>query len=254
MRYKFINYIFIYQLILIGSGACSDDADEAALQGISEYEAATVIENTLTGGSGGVEAQLKQIAQFAEAYNQMSFKKVSTDSADTRVNPLCGFSSDSLITINFDGPNRSFSYNFSWNWTITCIDSSFIKGINFVCTGEGSYDGPELSSEDEFSCNFSLGNLFSGENYVFDGNFIRDGYQKLKQENPQSFTSTVDLSCTDLKINKKTYTHTAGSAMVNITGISAEGRSFKYKGTLTFNDDGTATLKLGSGESYIIEF
>jgi len=44
----------------------------------------------------------------------------------------------------------------------------------------------------------------------------------------------------------------SGTATITITGTGPKGNSFSYTGTITFNGDNTATLKITGGSSYTI--
>ena len=248
LRYPIIIICVVLGLI---SSSCLQDDDASAPQGISEDEAADIIDNTVSSKSQGLTDQLKQITVFTENINLKFFKSSTSDSI---VNPLCGLGEDSTIREDYSGPKRSYNYEYTWQWTIKCVDSNAISGIDFICSGTGSYDGPELSSESELDFHFNINNLFSGDHYLLNGKYINEGTYHFKEEEQLStFTSILELTFEDISIHKTTKVIDEGYAIFSITGKTSEEQSFKYKGTLIFNDDNTATLKFGSGNTYIIK-
>ncbi len=249
LRYSIIIICAVLGLIC---SSCAQDNSESTPQGITEEKAAGIIENAVSQESQGLTAQFKQVTVFTEG---LSLKLLKSYSSDTSLNTLCGLSNDSSTIIEYSGPNRSASYEISWQWTIKCTDTNIISGISFLCSGTGNYDGPKLTSDNELSFNFDLDNLFFGDHYMLEGNYINEGTYHFKEEEEQiSYTSILEFACDDIIINKKTKSFAGGYAMVSLTGRTSEENSFKYKGTMIFNTDNTAIMKFGSGNEYVIAF
>jgi len=66
-----------------------------------------------------------------------------------------------------------------------------------------------------------------------------------------SSTSTVDVTLSNILINKSNKTITSGTATVTVSGSNTKNGSFNFTGSITFNGNGKATVTL-NGTVYIV--
>ncbi|CAN5136063.1 hypothetical protein BH11BAC6_BH11BAC6_16990 [soil metagenome] len=205
---------------------------------VSEATAAEAISQSISGESGGMSEQ------SSDACN------VTT----TQVFLLpCGVQHDSTISGSITGPPISFSFNLSWNWILSCSNLGLPEKITFHLSGSSNYDGPSISSTGNSTGTFEISDLASlSAEYSMTANYTRQGTTQSKVLNENSFTSTITVISSDIKINKISRVISSGTAAVSITGTSFSGIAFSYTGTVTFLGDKKATLTMSSGMVYQI--
>jgi hypothetical protein len=136
---------------------------------------------------------------------------------------------------------------------MSCTDLDTPETAEFNATSSGTYSTQKIESSDASQTSFSILGLEStSENYVFNGNFKRDGNQQITiNQNTRSLNSAVYLEIVNLNVDKVNYEIISGSGTLTLTGKANQGNSFSFEGTLIFNGNETATLTL-NGTSYEI--
>ena len=148
----------------------------------------------------------------------------------------------------------SASYDVNWEYQMTCNTFNIPESATLNSNGTGAYRTARINSSDAHEASFSVTGLQpSADNYVFTGNFRRNGSQDISTNNfTKSVTSVVVIQITELTINKVDYSIISGTGIASLTGQTSQGNSFAFEGSITFNNDDTATLVIG-GNMYTID-
>jgi len=235
-------------LALLSLAACDKSTTGDA---ISEDEVVDIIENSISSESEGYLAQVSDAAAIVDSYDSYTLKALESDSS---LSQICGIGFDSTITRSKLSGTRTYSFDFSWSWSLSCSLSDNPLSFEFAFSGTGSYDALRMSGDDSFSNTFVVTGLepAAGE-YIYNGSYLREGTQQSKVLDKQSFESKVTLNSTDIRIDKTAYTINGGEISFTLTGNSSGGEEFTRTGTIILNGDGTATVSISSGGSYIVE-
>lgn len=206
---------------------------------VSEEEAAEAISQSVSTESSGM--------------SQQSFAAVTVANAELVFLP-CGVEIDSTVTgASLPGAAITYAYNLSWSWVLSCSGLGVPQKINFDISGNSSYDAPRMSSNDNSTASFELTSLTPGTTeYDMTASYQRNGTQQSKVFNKNSFTSTIIITSTNLKVDKITQLVTSGTAAASISGASSSGKSFSYSGTITFLGNKKGTLTMANGNTYQI--
>lgn len=220
-----IVFVFFFALALV---ACDDD--QAAVEIVTEEEAAEAIENALSTETEGMTAQASTSARMADDY---------TD---------CGVTFDSTITATDAIGALTYNYTFNWNGELSC-SGAVPSQLSLDYTMTGTYDGPRMSSSDNATATITLTGLAPTKTqYTINGTYSRNGTQSSKIRDQRSFSSTITVAATDWLVNKDSQELEGGSATVVISGESSEGTAFSYTGTLTLLGNKSATLVINGNE------
>ena len=217
--------------------SCKKDASSGSTSAsvtVTQDDAADAITEAVTPQSAGVTAQVSDATVMASSSAY-----------------ACGAAFDSsIIRSSAEGAAITYSFSLQWNWKLTCASPS-----NFAAAfkGKSSYDAVRMSSADSSSGSFVITGLApADDSYIFNQTYSRNGSQQSKIGNKNSFTSTITITSTDIKVSKSTQQITSGTAAVNISGASSSGKSFAYSGTITFKGSKKATLSISGGSTYEI--
>jgi len=243
MKKKIINPKLLFT-VLIAAGltfsavSCKKDSANTAATTVTEADAAELTTGAITPETGGMTAQLS-----------------SSTSIEKTVALSCGVSRDStIIKSSATGASPSYSYNLSWNYMLTC-NGIAPSQLTFNFTGTGSYDGPRLSSNDNSQGAFTLTGLpATSSQYLFSSTYTRTGSTTSKIARQYTFTSNIKITSTNIAVDKITQQIVSGTAIVTIAATSSSGKTFNFKGTVTFLGGKKATIVLNSGVTYNIQW
>jgi hypothetical protein len=229
---------FAAGMLMMGTiilSACSKNEDTTPAT-VTEEEAAEVVTDAVSGNSGGIAVQATDATSMATMYSATS----------------CGMSKDTAIArSNISGAMVTYNATAQWHWTLSCVPARF----DYSFAGAVIYDAPRMSSNDSLSSTLSITGLeATSTQYLLSMSSTRKGSQVSKILRKNTFTSTITFTATDLAVDKSTNIILSGTASVNISGASSSGRSFQYAGTVVFTGSKTATLTLGSGVTYNIQW
>jgi hypothetical protein len=216
------------------SSVTYDDAGEAITESISSQSGGLVVQSTSAAAVAGNE-NARLGAKYADQ---------------------CGIVHDtSFVVTNGSVAGITFSYNFSWNWELSCNPNLLPTQFVFNYAGKASYDAPRMSSDDSAKANVIITGLTSDTSYyLLNQTYTRNGSQVSKIGKQRSFTSTITVTTTDLEVDKSTGKIISGTATASISGAGSGGKSFSYTGTITFKGDNTAVLTLANGNTYNISW
>jgi hypothetical protein len=243
MRTLSNNKMLIFALTLltgmtIATASCkkSSSSTSSTTDTVSTDVAANAVTEAVTPASAGIVTQ-----------TQTATVVVSTGDFE------CGVTTDSSFAgSNAAGAAITYSYAFNSSRTLTC-DNGIPQQFAYQFTGSSAYTAPRISSDDSSAGQFTITGLQpAATQYTFNETYIRKGSENSLVGNQMSFTSTITIQASNLIVDKSTQQILSGTAAVSISGSTSGGKSFSYSGTLTFNGSQTATLVLGSGNTYSI--
>lgn len=224
--------------------SCSkeDDSIDGTESSITEEEAAEAIAMSVSPESGGMIEQTNQAIYTLENDSSTSGKAEDYE---------CGVEYGSSYNISGQSTNVTYSASLAWSWIVDCGTGSIPSAANFDLTGTSSYDGPRISSDASTTATINIQNLEDEQStYIVNETFSIAGSQESYVRNDNAFTSTIDLSTTDLTVLKSNYNIASGTISVSFHGVASNGNSYDYSGTLVFTGNQTATLTMGSGNTY----
>jgi len=226
--------------LTFGASSCHKDSSTtpSTTTTVTEADAAELTTDAVAPSSGGMVAQLN-----------------TSVSINTSVPLSCGVAKDSTIAkSSATGATPTYSYNLSWNYLLNC-NGIIPSTLTFNFTGNASYDGLSMSSNDKSTGQFILSGLQpASSQYVFNTTYNRAGNTASKIARQYTFTSNLTIKSTNIAVDKSSLQILSGSATVSITATSSSGKTFTFNGTITFLGGKKATLVLNSGVSYPISW
>ncbi len=225
-------------LIMTALPSCNKDSASTTTttDTVTEAVAAQAVTQAVEPTSGGMAQQTTEAAVVAS--NQTAY-------------PCGGTFDSSIVAASVAGAAISYSVDLQWNWVLSCSTASFTFGF----TGHTTYAGSLISSNDSSNGGFVVTGLAeSAPNYVLSSNYVRNGSQQSYIGNKNSFTSVINISSSNINIDKTTEEILSGTATASISGSSTSGKSFSYSGTINFLGNQAATLTMASGNVYQISW
>jgi hypothetical protein len=225
-------------LTSLSFSSCKKDnaKNTAAASGtVTEQDAARATIDAVDPTTGGMVSQLNSsVAVFTTATIPCSVKKDTT-----------------ITGSSISGVTPSFTYSLSWNYLFDCSAQS----LTFNFSGNSSYSGVILSSSGTSSGGFVMtGLLPDTSQYTFNTTYTRTGTTSLNTGKKVTFTSDVEITSSNIIIDKTTQEIVSGSATVTVSGASTTGNSYNFAGTITFSGDKKGSLVLNSGTSYALSW
>lgn len=242
MNYPKSNYRTITNLALVilsaGIFLISCKKDSADDESISNEDIAEAVAQSMAPTSGGVVAQ--------------------TDIAvDIAINKhlACGATKDSVITgQSLPGSAITFFYRHELNRTLNCSEG-VPSSISLNYKGKTTYATLRMSSNDSAWAEGLLTGLQpSSTTLVLNQEYVRKGSQQSLVGRKRSFTSTITINSNDITVSKSTRKILSGTATVQFEGKTSGGISITRGGTITFEGNQKATLRLNNGGEYALSW
>lgn len=233
---KFKIHTVILAFLFITS--CSED-DSITSESLSAEEAVEIIEAALAEESGG-------LSETAIAYTKAFVEEISQ-------NVQCNATSTDSYEFTRNGSVIQASYTFNWEFLITCNGLSIPQSASFTANGSGSYSTQRIDSEDSSTLSASItGMQPTATQLSYNGSYGRTGSQQISiNQTTKNVTTDFNVAISDLVVNKSDYNVASGTGIFTLSG-DANGNSFSFEGSLTFNGDNTATVTI-NGNAYTIE-
>jgi len=175
--------------------------------------------------------------------------------AKVTIDTLCGTTwTDSASTTSPIGAQTTYSYKSKYVYTINCGTSNNFSGsATSDLTYSGSFDGPNLSSTNSGTSDFTVTGLGKGStDYILNGEYKRSGSFQSKTDNSYSGTNDIDIVVTNLVLSRPARIVQSGSATVTVSANTVKKGNFSYNGIIVFNNNNTATLTI-NGNIYVID-
>ncbi|WP_375587356.1 hypothetical protein [Flagellimonas aurea] len=236
-------YLGLATLTLTMSACSDDDESTGATDGeITEEEAVEAITMALIPESGGMIEMTAQALYIIEG-EAPETSKVEDYS--------CGETYGSSYNISGQSANIVYDAALSWDWMISCDTDLNPISADFTLTGTSGYDGPRIDSNGDTDASISIQELEKeAASYLVNESFRVSGSQTSFVRNENSFSSTIELNTSDLTMLKSNHNITSGTVYTGFVGETSNGNSYNYTGTLVFTGNQTATLTMGSGNTY----
>ncbi|MCB0632432.1 MAG: hypothetical protein R2824_07695 [Saprospiraceae bacterium] len=221
--------------------SCEKESDTPAAEAMTDDEAVAMIEGAMALEAEGMTSEIDAAIELTE---------IMMVKSPTNVN--CGVEQDSSINRTFDSARFSGSLSSTWSWLLNCTAQDVPTDLSFNREASVSYESLRLISDDSSTGGWSMSNLTTGTEFVFNGNYSRTGSQESKVRNQTSFTSQIDFVLTDLKVGKLKRRINSGTATFSLTGESSTGQSYSITGSIVFLGDGEAEVTI-NGTTYPID-
>lgn len=223
--------------------SCSEN-DSVSGNSISTEDAAEIIASGVAEETGGVTATITTSSEMAD--------EAAESASDGRIE-ACGFENDSTIAFSSSAGTISYDYSFSYGYKLECDSKNAASAASFGVTYSGSFDAPRMYSGNSGSADLDVAGLdMSTTSFVFNGSFDKSGTFESKVRNKHTTLSVINLSLSDIKVDKSTYEIETGTATATLTGtVEGEG-GFEFTATIEFLGDGDAKLTI-SGSTYTID-
>ncbi|MBL7826889.1 MAG: hypothetical protein JNJ57_09690 [Saprospiraceae bacterium] len=224
--------IALLAVVLVSNSACRKDPEEV-LELLSNSEAAEIVETALASKTAGFTMPAIDAAQIIEAYLNN-----------------CNVPGDTTLSKSKAGGAATYNYTFNMDWLITCSGANIPQSAAVNISANGAFTSLHWSGSDATSGNLKYTGLdLQSTAYIINGSYNLEGdiTGTLRKVDP-SFDCVTELDLVDLTISKESLKVTGGTGTVHITGATANGTTKTLDGTLTFNNDGTATVKVNGYE------
>lgn len=241
-------------LLMLGAFSCTKDNSASTSTTVTTDQAADIAASSLAENSNGFASVTDDVAVNAQGIASVnSGLTVNSTQATASVHQACGTTVTDSVTRNVTADSVTINYFFKYAHTLNCNVNNLPDNVIDTLTYNGSFDGPRLSSTNTGSGKAKIAGLTpTATNFVINGEFKRDGSFQSKVGNKVSGNSHIDIVGTNITLSKMDRKIISGTATITITGTGPKGNSFSYSGTITFNGDNTATLKITGGASYTI--
>jgi hypothetical protein len=214
-------------------------------EGITEEEAVEIMETAITMESSGLTQEIAEAAAMSESYEFPEEESEEFQNID-----FCGVIFDTSIVRTVDNNSITAEYTTHTALTLICNSFNIPLELQFDRSSEGAFETNRWLSDDSAQGAWSLTNLLTGQNFLLNGNYVRDGYQKQKIKEKE-FTSTITFDMTDIAVSKTDYQIQSGLVDFVIEGENAQGQSFEITGQFIFEGNQTGTLII-NGNTYPI--
>lgn len=228
---------------MVAAMACNDDEPEAP-QAISSDEAAVMVASSFSSNSSGVSAVSKEASEESG--------DIVEDNSSGRVQS-CGVSQN----INLSGSSPlggliSWSYDFSYKFRLNCNTQEQPENITVNLSYSGDYADSKLALEHSGVSELDVRGLAEAEaNFNMNGFYKRDGSFEIKTGDKKSGSSNIEITLTELNVDKQTNKIIGGSATFLLTGSASNKGSFKYEGSVEFKGSDSAELKI-KGDVFVM--
>jgi hypothetical protein len=226
-------------LLIIAISACQkNDNAKTNNSNVSNAEAADMVANSLAVNSNGAVNVSLNVSAGAGTY---------------AVILPCGVTkSDSISIKSAAGAATTYSYKAKYSYTVYCNSSNKRDSVMSSYSYSGSFNGPKLSSSNSGSSNLNVGGLLRADSVIIlNGQYTQAGSFKSKVDTTNAGSNNVNLTISNIYIQKHLRLIKSGSASITVTGNVPKKGNFSFTGTIVFNSDNTAKLTL-NGTVYII--
>lgn len=239
-------------LVLLGAISCKK-TDNSASVTITSDQAADMAASSLSENSYGLTSMTDDVAANAQAVTSTGNGSQTINSVGVNsVHQECGTTLTDSASNSGSSSSVTFDYFVKYTHTLNCNTNNEPDNIMNTLNYHGDFDGPRITTTVTGSANAKIAGLTAqATNFVINGEYTRAGSYVSKVGNKASGNSNVDITVTNLLLSKPGRKILSGTGTFTITGTSPKG-SFSFAGNIVFNGDGTATLTVTGGSSYVI--
>ncbi|MCB0430020.1 MAG: hypothetical protein H6585_12370 [Flavobacteriales bacterium] len=241
--------IFSIAAVLVLAYSCRKE-DKQVVQGITQQEAADIVEAGVSDEYGGVSMELRDLtANIVFPTNKNGSGDLATD-----VFHLCDTTVTDTIQNSGSGGQISWSFYFDYSNTYTCDSASHLESIHTVTHKSGDYQGPHRSCDYNANADLTITGLAPGNHTVtYDGTLHRQGSHSFtdKNGNTTSANATLDVTLNQVVVTRFLGMTQSGTADFTLSGTNAQGTAFNYSGSIQFLGNHKAILTI-NGNTYNI--
>ncbi len=243
----------IIALVLMGALSCKKDASTTTSAAVTTDQAADIAAGSLAENSNGFTSITDDISSNATGQVAASTGlTINSAGTNTITKQLCGTTVSDSLTNQGSADSVTWSYFRKYTHTLNCNASEKPDNIVNTLAFNGSYSGPNLSSNDSGSANVTIGHLEpDSATFLVNGEYKRSGSFTSKVGNKASGSRSVDIVVTNVTLSKPARKITGGTATINIS-VTLPKKTYTFTGTITFNGDGSAVLTI-NGTAYTID-
>jgi hypothetical protein len=231
--------------------SCSDDDSNGSAETtpISEEEAAEAILLSVSPEAGGMTEESLEAIYILEDESYAASKQAGSSSKATEY--VCGEEYNSSYVITKESGSITYDINYAWNWVVGCDADGNPISYDFALDGTGVYTTPRMSSSGSDVSEIEIVTLDEQQDmYQLNEEFSRTGTHESFIRDENAFSSTISLSTDNLRILKSNYNIVSGTVAASFSGIVSNGNTYDYSGVVVFHGNQTATLTMGSGNTY----
>lgn len=222
--------------------ACDDDDDNKNTAKLSSQEQAEMVGSSL--GQSGFAGSAERSAEYAD------------DATASGKLKECGYTSEGNFDLGGTLGQIVFSLNYDYNVALNCDDNEEPESFTASFDYEGSYTSPRFESDYSGNGDLTITSLDEeDDSFELNGSYDRSGSFATKEDGEVSEEGEhrLDIDANSVMIDKGNKKITSGSASVSASG-SIEGRgSYSFDADVTFNSNGTATIKV-AGDTYTLTY
>ena len=221
--------------------ACNDDDDNKNTAKLSSEEQAEMVASSM--GESGFAGSAEQSAGYAD------------DASSSGKLQECGYTNEGDFDLGGTFGQIVFSLSYNYNVALTCDENEDPETFTASFDYEGTYNGPRFESDYSGNGELTITSLGEESSYEVNGSYDRSGSFATKEDGEVSEEGqhSIDIDADAVLVSKSTGKIIDGTADVSASG-SIEGRgSYSFDADVTFNDDGTATIKV-AGDTYRLTF
>ncbi len=226
-------------LTFFASCTKDDEATQPAQEEVmlSDEEVVEVMEATLSQSKGGIAKEMETTSETFESMNLQEF---------------CGGSFTDTLNYEYAGVNVQAFSEIGWNIAVTCNALNLPQSLFLSLESALSLSTPRISTDGAGAFTGDITGLeLLSPAIIWNGNYTRSGAYTFNFNQTNSGASDIDLTLTDVAINKQSLMISSGSGVFTVE-ITNNGNTATYEGAITFHGDQTATIVI-NGMEFIID-
>ena len=232
-----ILFVLVAAGISMAIPACKKDNDTTA-PALTQEELSLVVTQALGSQGGGLSEQTNAAVDIAI--------NSSAPREGAKITTECGGTYKDSVNIS----TNEFTYAMKWSWMLSCTEEQQPKSLALDFSGRVRLETAKLAINDSSVATFKVEGLQRDSSLlVFNQTFNRIGKLKFVADSTtRSYVTLLSYKATDVKVSKETRKIVSGTATLNITGTSSNGKAFSYTGTVIYKggNKGLFTI-LGGG-------
>ncbi|MCB0642037.1 MAG: hypothetical protein KDC44_10375 [Phaeodactylibacter sp.] len=234
-NWKFFTLIAL--TLFLASCNMEDEMPQDETVQMTEEEALEIVESALVEDTEGVAKEAQEVEAAVESY------ALATN---------CGLSGDTTYSYTLDRPNASGTYAVSWAWELIC-EGNLPSILEFDRSIQGQYQTPRMESDDVATSTWSVNHLLAGQYYLLNGSYSRTGTQETNFQTTKNFDTELEMSITDLAVDKDTGEILSGLGEFTLIATSSTSTMVEHNGSIEFLGNQEATINI-NGTIYNISW
>jgi hypothetical protein len=233
---RLIPALVLALVLTLGTG-CNDN-NVTVEGGIPDADAAALVATAIGSGSStaGITSQLEEAVYV---------------SVNGKLPKVTGTSSPNVVLLDTT-ITRTKTGTYSYNYTARLVfDLVTANTMNFTFGLRGTYDTPNLASDDTSHAAITISDL-SSPALRFNGSYTRLGSETFKNSDLKQFTSQLIAQLSDVTVEKATRKASGGTMNINLTGQFSGGSRFEVIAVVTFKGNGQATIVI-NGKTFNVD-